>query len=346
MRISELRQDLVSGDWVVVATGRSKRPQAKRKLPSFRQSPERCPFRELADPLVLYALDGKRHGKPHFHPSHPGSRDIWGRDWWVVVVPNKYPAFGEGVCAVFHRNGLYQWTDGVGFHEVLITRDHDRTISEMNDEEVELMVRAYQDRYLALKNDKCVEYVAVFHNQGRLAGATISHPHSQIIAIPVIPPDIGRSLGGSANYFAAKNKCVHCEMLDFEIKAKERLVYENEQFVVFEPYASRTAYETRIFPKRHSAHFEEIRPAERMALANALRTAIAKLTQALDGPDYNFFIHTAPASDAKNFHYYHWHAEILPKTAIWAGFEIGTGIEIATVSPEEAAETLRKIKTD
>ncbi len=341
IRISELRQDLVSGDWIVVATGRSKRPRTKRQLPPFRQSPERCPFRNLADPLVLYTLDGDKRKALR---SHPGNRDVWGKDWWVVVVPNKYPAFGKGVCSIFHRNGPYQWTDGVGFHEVVVTRDHDRDIAEMSDDEVELMTRAYQDRYLALKDDPCVRYVAVFYNQGRMAGATISHPHSQIIAIPVVPPDVGRSLEGSANHFAAKKKCVHCTMIKFEMKSQKRLVYENDKFVVFEPYASRSAYETRIFPKRHNAHFEEILPAERMAFAQALRKTMVKIARALEKPDYNFFIHTSPVSGTNEYSHYHWHVEIIPKTAIWAGFEIGTGIEISTVSPEEAAEELRKIK--
>lgn len=324
--ISELRQDFVSEEWVVIATGRGRRPHEflKQKREYLRQPKAGCPFEKLSsNVLAAYSLD---------------------EEWQVGVIPNKYPAFGKGVCSFFHRVGPYQWGEGVGFHEVVITRDHERSIARMRKEEVELMIRAYQDRYLALKNDDCVEYISIFHNHGKLSGATIAHPHSQIIAIPVIPPDVARSLGGSAKFFHKNKTCVHCYLLRYELKAKDRVIYENEFFAVLAPFASKTAFEMRIYPKKHEPHFETILSKERMALADALRSALAKLYKGLRNPDYNFFLHTAPTGDTKEFHHYHWHFEILPKTAIWAGFEIGTGIEISTISPEAAAGFLRKIK--
>lgn len=329
--ISELRQDLVSGDWVVIATGRAKRPHEflKTKRLVFSQQKKSCPFETLhKDAVSVYAMDGER-GK---------------ENWWVEVVPNKYPAFGKGICAVFHTDGLYRRTDGVGFHEVVVTRDHNRSLGIMSAKEVEVILRAYQDRYFALKNDSCVEYISVFHNHGVLAGATLSHPHSQIIAIPVIPPDIQRSLEGSARYFRKYQTCVHCAMVRYELKEKKRVLYENDAFVVFAPYASKAAFEMRVFPKFHAPHFEEMSSRDREACADAFRVALAKLYTGLKNPDYNFFIHTAPTGDAKEFHHYHWHIEIVPKTGIWAGFEIGTGIEISVIAPETAAAFLRKIK--
>lgn len=324
--ISELRQDLVSGDWVVIATGRAKRPHEflRQKREPFRQPRATCPFEKIhTDALSVYSID---------------------ENWWVEVIPNKYPAFGKGVCALFHGVGPYQWTRGVGFHEVVISRGHEKSWAEMSDEEAELVVRAYQDRYLALKDDDCVEYVSIFHNHGKLSGATVAHPHSQIIAIPVIPPDVGRSLHGSAEYYHKNRACVHCFMLRYERKIKERIIYENDHFLVLAPYASKSAFEMRIYPKRHSSHFEIILSRERFALANALRVALAKLFRGLKNPDYNFFLHTAPTGDTQEFHHYHWHFEVLPKTAIWAGFEIGTGIEISSIAPETAAQFLSRIK--
>lgn len=329
--VSELRQDIVSGDWVVIATGRAKRPHEflKAKRRRFVQPKKSCPFETLhKDAVSVYALDGER-GK---------------ENWWAEVVPNKYPAFGRGVCAAFRDSGPYRRTDGVGFHEVVVTRDHERSIGRMSAKEVEVVLRAYQERYFVLKKGACVEYISVFHNHGALAGATLSHPHSQIIAIPVIPPDIERSLAGSARYFSRRRACVHCAMVRHEIKEKKRVIYENEAFVVFAPYASRAAFETRVFPKFHAPHFEEMSDREREACAGALRAALAKLYKGLKNPDYNFFIHTAPANNAKKFSHYHWHMEILPKTGIWAGFEIGTGIEISTIAPESAARFLREVK--
>ena len=327
--ISELRRDLVTGDWVVIAVGRAKRPHdfASQKKPAFRQPKKDCPFEFLHKEAVLaLALGGV----------------VTSAQWRVQVIPNKYPAFARGTCAVFESSGPYEWTQGVGFHEVLITRDHTRTIADMENEEVELTIRAYQERYLEMKKDECVQYVSIFHNQGRLAGASMSHPHSQIIATPVVPPDVWKSIHGSKKYYEKQGVCVHCVMVRYELEQGVRVIYENEKFVSFVPYASRTAFEMRIFPKEHHAHFEGIQAQERSLLADAMRISMKKLSRGLKDPDLNFFLHTAPV---KNSHkYYHWHFEIVPKTAIWAGFEIGTGIEISTISPESAAKFLRDIK--
>lgn len=348
--ISELRQDLVSGDWVVIATGREKRPHefTKTAKPAFGQPKNSCPFEELKkEALVLYSLDGQSQ-RSRRKVGTPASlsknmNGVSGENWWVQVIPNKFPAFGKGECQVIHPKGPYQWSDGVGFHEVVVTRDHERSIALMSDEETELIVRSYQDRFLALQDEGCVEYISIFHNHGRGAGATISHPHSQIIALPVIPPDVLQSVEGSYRYFHKNKDCAHCTILKYELRAKERIVFENKSFIVLAPFASKTAFELRIYPKHHSAHFAELGVRDRQLFANAIHSALFKLYKGLKNPDYNFFLHTAPVS-GKNGHY-HWHFEILPKTAIWAGFEIGTGIEISTIAPESAAKFLRSIKT-
>lgn len=338
---SELRQDLVTGAWVVIATGRAKRPNhfaAKKKRPP--QQKIGCPFESLM-PKSLLVIDkkGERYGKTKKEFSYLK------HSWWVQVVQNKYPAFGKGICRVERSIGPHRWMDGVGFHEIVITRSHSRSIALMTHTQVENIIAAYRERYKILKDESCVEYISLFHNHGYEAGASISHPHSQLIATPVIPPDVGRSLAGSANYaHANRGRCVHCVMLDFERKGKKRIVYENKEFVAFCPYVSRTAFEVHIFPKYHNPHFEINRNHDLSHIADALKIALAKLYHALGDPAYNFFIHTAPAAQTKEFDHYHWHLEILPKTAVWAGFEISTGIDISTVAPEYAAKILRNTK--
>ena len=161
----------------------------------------------------------------------------------------------------------------------------------------------------------------------------------------MIPPDIGRSLAGSAAYYRRHRRCVHCAMIAFERRDGRRIVYENGDYIVFCPFVSRSAFEIRIFPKRHQPEFEAIGDREILAAADALRTALAKLERGLKDPAYNFFIHTAPTADGKRMPHYHWHIEIVPKTAVWAGFEIGTGIQISTTSPEVAGRYLRGIAT-
>jgi len=178
------------------------------------------------------------------------------------------------------------------------------------------------------------------HNYGKEAGASIYHPHSQIFGISIIPPDVQSSLDGSRRYYHKEGKCVHCVMIEYELKDKSRLIFENEHFIAFCPFASRVNYEVRIFPKFHSPNFEKINENQEKQLAEIFRICLNKIYEKLNNPAYNFFIHTAPTT-TEHIEHYHWHIEILPRISKWAGFEIGTGIEIITVAPEEAAKQLK-----
>lgn len=325
---SELRQDLVTDEWVVIATGRAKRPDAyiKKDKPELKQSKKDCPFEDPqasgnAEPLLIY-------------------KDK--EDWSLQVIPNKYPALShlEG-CGGISQKGEYLVHEGNGYHEVIITRDHSRHIALMENEEVSGVVRAYQQRYKKLKKDKCIKYISIFHNHGPDAGASLPHPHSQLIATPVLPVSIQRSLRGSGLYWRRNMKCVHCVMIAYELIDKERVIFENDDFVAFCPFVSRAAFEIRIFPKKHNPYFERMPQRSISKFAEALHASLKSLYETLDNPDYNFFLHTSP-TDGRTYPHYHWHFEIIPKTQIWAGFEISTGIEISTIEPMHAAEYLRK----
>lgn len=333
--ISELRRDLVSGDWIVIATGRARRPHAFAVPQKVERQPKRgCPFEDPQkagnkDPVLVLAPDGLAKEKTKIP-----------KNWFVQVVPNKFPAFGPGSARVRHA-GPYEVMDGIGFHEIVITKDHDKTAAQFTAKEAELLIAAYRHRFQVLQNKPAVRYVSVFHNWGRASGASIYHPHSQIIAIPTVPPDVGRSIAGSERYFRERQRCVHCDMVAWERKIKKRVVYENQDFVAFCPFVSRTAFEVRIFPKRHEPDFAAITPREILNAGDALRMSLRKIHKGLKSPSYNFFIHTAPCNRGI-CPFYHWHLEIIPKTAIWAGFEIATGIEISTIDPADAAGYLRK----
>lgn len=331
--ISELRKDIVSGDWVVIATGRGKRPEAfKSKPASFFHPKKTCPFE---DPQAT------GHGQPILKYFKPGTND-----WIVQVVPNKYPAFiSKGVCQTFGKVGPYTTTNGYGFHELFILGDHKRyALSLYSQEELSELVRAYHERYATLSEEDCVQYITIFHNHGRAAGSSIGHPHSQLIAMPVVPPDVSGSLNGSKHHFHETGQCVHCLMIEFELKEKTRIIFENDKYVVFAPFVSRAAFEMRVFPKKHQSSFIFVdTKEERDALGQALKVALSKLYSGLDDPPFNFFIHTAPVKH-EEFDHYHWHMEIVPKTSVWAGFELGTGIEISAIEPENAAKFLRNIK--
>lgn len=326
--LSELRQDLVSGAWVVIATSRAKRPDdfKTKTIQKPKDSLEKCFFCDAvksAKPIMVYE---KSEG-----------------DWSLAVIPNKYPAFDHSTKLDRRMEGPFSVVNGVGYHEVIITRDHDKHIALMATAQVMEIINAYQERYVNLMNKRFVDYISIFHNHGKEAGASISHPHSQLIAMPVIDPDVYRSLKGSENYWHQNKKCVHCVMIEWEREDKKRIVFENEDFIAFCPFASRSAFEVRIYPKFHAPYFERITPESKIRLAESLRIVLAKIYSGLDNPPYNFFLHTAPC-DGKDYPHYHWHFEIMPKTSIWAGFELGTGIEISTIEPEKAAEFLREQK--
>ena len=325
--VSELRFDLVSKDWVLIATGRSKRPEtfAKQERQRIEVAEKDCPFCHL-----------ETQEKPRLEYKDKEEQ------WEVVSVPNKYPAFSQSDSLHERAHGPYSLMDGVGFHEVVVTRDHKKSLAEMSAEQIKRVIDAYQERYLDLANEKFINYISIFHNHGREAGASIVHPHSQIIAMPLIDPDLQRSINGSRVFFENQGECVHCKMMEWDREDGQRIIFENKEFVVLVPFASRVAFEARIYPKEHHAYFERIKEQEKEQLAQAMQAALSKIFKGLNDPAYNFFLHTAPA-DGKDYSHYHWHFEILPKTSTWAGFELGTGIEISTVQPEEAAKYLREI---
>jgi len=186
-----------------------------------------------------------------------------------------------------------------------------------------------------------VNYISIFHNHGPEAGASQPHPHSQIITTPLIDIDLEKALLNSQRHFKKKKGCVYCRMTKWEMKVKKRVVFENESFLAVCPFASKAAFEVIISPKKHLPYFERITEKEKCQLAEALKTVLNKLYKALNNPSYNFYLKTSPC-DGENYDFYHWHFTILPKTGIWAGFEIGTRMEISTIEPEKAAEYLRK----
>ena len=277
--ISELRQDIVSGDWVVIATGRGRRPHdfaRKDRDHWWLKQKKGCPFDELIDSAFYVSLkDGE------IHKLSKKNRSVLEREWFLQIIPNKYPAFGKGVCAIDRKVGPYHWEDGVGFHDVVVLRDHEKTLANLSLNGAETFIRAYRDRYRQLKDEDCVQYISIFHNYGPEAGASVAHYHSQIIALPVVPPDVGRSIAGSAKFFHKNKKCVHCVMIDFEKKEKRRLVYENEKFIAFAPYASRTAFEVRVFPKAHSPTFESLHNSEIVFFADALKNVFSRFGQSV-----------------------------------------------------------------
>jgi len=327
----ELRQDLLTKQWVIVAPTRNHRPHEieDESPPDLGDaSPvEGCPFcpgHESMLPRILWSLSGNGHGPV---------------DWRTRVVPNKYPALTMDPSPRSERCGLYRLQAGIGQQEVVIdTPYHYESLAHMPVDQVEAVVHTYLERYRALREDDL--FPVVFRNHGTDAGASLPHPHSQIIAPNLAPPRIQQEEQQAEAQYAETGRCPYCEMMDEELDAGVRLVHTNEDFVTFVPYAAQVPCEMWILPREHEPEFGRVDSSLRSSLADALHTAIHALHMQSGDPAYNFFVRTAlePGSTAPHLH---WSLRIRPRTTVDAGFELGTGMKVNPSLPERDARRLR-----
>jgi UDPglucose--hexose-1-phosphate uridylyltransferase len=332
----ELRKDPIVGRWVIIATERTKRPL---DFGAARPEPRRglcpfCPGQESMTPPELFAVrppDG-----PGARPNAPG--------WKLRAFPNKFPALRVEGDLDKSGDGIYDRMNGVGAHEVIVeTPDHNRRLCDLPEADIAQLFFAYRERMIDLERDRRMKYVMIFKNHGKAAGASLDHPHTQLIALPVVPRVVSEEMKGARKYHRLKERCVFCDIARQELKERERLVYENKEFVVIEPYAPKFPFETWVMPRSHRPRFESCSQEDFMHLANACKVALQKLNVALDDPPYNFILHTTPFHDGEPPHY-HWHLEIMPTLIQVAGFEWGSGFYINPTPPEEAAKHLREIE--
>lgn len=334
---SELRFDSASEDWVVIATGRAKKPDMiKKEQEKRKRVPKKnCPFCNINTqeaPTIVFANNKEVKAEKGKIPA----------EWTTVSVFNKYPAFIPIKELKEQKEGrVYIKMPAAGYHEVVVTKDHNKPMGRLSPEHVEEVVEVYFKRYTTLMKKPLVKYIAIFQNHGPSAGASIYHPHSQIITTPLIDTDLKTALSNSKRYYKEHKKCVYCEMAKYEQKVGERIVFKNKDFLVLCPFASKVAFQMIITPIRHSSSFAEISKEERKSLAEAFKAALSKLYKGLGDPDYNFYLHSAPCGRS-DYPYHHWHWTILPKTATMAGFELGVEMEISVIEPERAAAYLRK----
>lgn len=310
---SEFRKDIVTGDWVLIAAERGKRPHAPKPRTENYQTPQECPFEG-----VKKALE---------------------------VLPNKYPAVTPGVCGPVMEHQGYDVAAGVGTHQLIVMRDHEKQLHDFSSDAMREVISAYRTSYRDIaRSDDCAQYIMIFNNYGPEGGASIYHPHSQIISVPVMPPSVMRSIRGSHAYFKKHGTEAHAVMIEREKTAGTRIIFENERFIAFCPFVSKQPYEIRIYPKFASAYFDRIEDDDMLPLSEALTTVLKKMHTTLHDPAYNFFIHTAPLRFEEDVTWdvcYRWHIEVIPRVSFDAGFEAGTGIKINAVDPDIAAQELQ-----
>ncbi|MBS7607488.1 MAG: DUF4921 family protein [Candidatus Bathyarchaeia archaeon] len=338
MPANELRKDYILDRWVVIASQRRRRPSDFVAGVRMHVGGGLCPFcpgnEHLTPPAtLLYVFEDGELKKAR---DEDGNRR---RDWIVRCIPNLYPAFmppESGAAQSPRIEHHYVSMDALGYHEVLVeSPNHDEHPGVARISQLTLVINALRDRYSFFMGKDYVRYVSIFRNHGASAGASLSHAHSQIIATPIIPSILGEEMAASEKYYEERGRCIFCEIIDMEARS-ERFIWENDRFIVFAPWAPTNPFEFWIFPKRHQSTILELTEDEIRRLAEALKVSLGGLRSLLNDPPYNYGFHMVPEK------YYHWHVEVYPKLAIWAGFEKSTGIYINTMPPEEAARSLRE----
>jgi UDPglucose--hexose-1-phosphate uridylyltransferase len=269
----------------------------------------------------------------------------------VRVVPNSEPRLRiEGKLGQ-RAEGFHDLMNGVGAHEIIAeTPRHDRSIQDLEIHEISDVIRAYIARIVDLEGDKRMRYVLIFKNHGEEAGAhTISHSISHLMALPVTPRTVKTKLITARDYFAVKERCIYCDVLQQEQKEGKRLIAENENFLALAPFASRFPFETTIFPKSHNSAFSRISAGEVESLARILRDVLRKLDHTLGGPPYNLLLQDRPFLRSRAGYWntieddFRWHLEILPQIARITGFEWASGFFYNPVPPEIAARCLSPV---
>lgn len=328
--MSEFRQNPVTKQWVLIAPNRAKRPEDFKTVSVMRGLPEH-------DPSCVFCPGEKEGLNKELY------RTPKGKDWQVRVVENKFHALEE--TTVYRHKEFYMSRSGNGDHEVIITRKHNEPVALQSIALVEKTLETFIERFKALSENPNLAYVQIFHNHGKEAGASLIHPHYQLLATPMVPPHIHSEILGCYHYYQTHKTCIYCDIVEEELKVKDRVVYESEHFVVISAYASRSPFETWILPKKHGARFEQIDKDEIKHLSFVLKVTLGQLYTKLSDPPLNFYTHTMPLMNAKHSinqeAAYHWHLTIFPRISTWAGFEFATGIAINPVSPEVTAQFLR-----
>lgn len=322
----QLRQNIITGEWVVMAPERAKRPNDYVTADTVRhQSKTDCAFCMEKD--SVYRENIKKYETDH-----------------IYVVPNKYPAFveenSEEVRSYKVEDGFFRGRPSTGGHDVIVIKDHDTDLPNFTKQIWVELLETFKARYQYFDKEKNVAYTMPIYNHGREAGASIEHPHAQIFASNIIPNEIAKELHHTEKYFEQNGICAFCDLIKHEKEFKIRVLHENKDFIAFTFYAARFPFEVWVLPKVHQSRFEDEPNVTFSHLADCLIDIFDKLKKTLNDPPVNFFIHNLPNTITQSDHY-HWHLEIAPRITGYGGFEMGSGTIIDVFSPEIAAKFLK-----
>jgi UDPglucose--hexose-1-phosphate uridylyltransferase len=325
----EIRSNAVTGDWVIIATERARRPEefAEKKrrpaLPAFAPECPFCPGNEDKTPAERFRVPAAGGG------------------WLVRSVPNRYAALTAEGNVERHMEGFRSFLSGVGLHEVIVeTPAHNLNTALLPIAHLEQVLGAYRHRLRAFYEDPRIEHVIIFKNHGEAAGTSLHHPHSQIVGMPVLPGQLRARLEEAVRHWGDRGECLYCRSLQEELHDGTRMIAENASFAAFVPYAALSPFHVWIFPKRHSACFGDVSDSEVSDFALVVHEVLFRLHVALEDPDYNYVIRSLSPQECA-VKYFHWYLSLIPRVTRTAGFELGTGMFINVALPERSAEFLR-----
>jgi UDPglucose--hexose-1-phosphate uridylyltransferase len=323
----EFRQDIFTGEWVLVSTNRNHRPHTLiiNEAQASNLSNLINPFADIVsgkskEEILLELQDDRQESQ-------------------IFVVKNQYPLLKDINSPTYNTAGPYNFVAGEGVHEVVIYRESKTQIRDFSIKKLALMFKAFQARSLHLMSNKQIRYIAIVHNHGQKAGATIQHPHSQIIATPIVPDGIERIIEGTREYHRSNNRDLAQVVIDYEQTAKTRVIVENDYFIAIAPYASRVAYEVEIYPKYPQTHFAYSNQTELYNLAKIYKAILKSYYEKIGDIDYNMSIITAPV-DGNLYKGFRWFIRLTPRINFVGGYEVGTDTDICVVAPEISAEIL------
>ena len=331
----ELRQDLTTGEWAIIAPQRAQRPLhyaippvLSAARPVFEPGCDFCPGQEARLPLPISTMT---------IPDAP-------QQWLIRVVPNKFPAVLPLPQGCAHGpDPVFPTVAGVGHHEVVIDSPrHNDTLATLTLAHLALLVRTWRDRYRTLSTEPQAQQVMIFKNHGARAGASLPHPHTQILTTPIVASAVQNRYTRARHYLETQRQCLFCTLLQAELAAGTRIVLEHTSYVAYQPYAAFFPYETWIVPRDHQACFGSASDSAITHLAYILHDVVRRLVQVLQDPDYNLIVRTALTETQEPA--YHWHLQLIPRLFSLAGFELGSGMAINAVHPEAAAAALRSVE--
>lgn len=319
---TELRYDILSNKWIIISPKRGQRPD------NFHGT-ENCPFCDMSD---------QEEPKFYFYKGKENKN----KKWTTIILPNKFPIFEEDCeeedCI---ENNFYTKKISPGFHDLIVTREHDKFIPNLPISRIEEIFNCFKKLLIEYRESGIVKEVAIFHNKGEKAGASQIHPHCQALALPIIEGEYRSELDNFKKFYSKNSKCLNCEINKIELNNKSRIIAENDDFLAFSPFASNVPFQIIIAPKRHMSSFDEINDKETKSLSKMFKKMLLKYDKGFNNPDYNFFLHNAPLD--KDYPYFHWYWSLSPRITYFGGLELGFGLEISSMTPEEQARKLRKM---